>query len=129
MKRIDPFSPLDVRFISRTRWILLHDLIYHPTGEIVKKGLETDFASIPRLFHSLLDPFGRYAKPSIFHDDGYQHATERTEEMRKKIDDRFLEMMVMNGVPWIQRNLIHRAVRDFGSIVFHRKHEGPQNGS
>lgn len=121
----DPFSPLVVRFITKKRWILEQPLIYLPTGERVEAGLETDFSSIPQIFHSLLSPFGSYAKPSIFHDAGYELAAERTEAERKRIDDRFLEMMKASGVGWFTRNLIHRAVRDFGAIVFHRRRTTP----
>lgn len=113
-----------MRFITKRRWVLLKDLVYLPTGERVKAGLETDFASIPRIFWPLLSPFGKYAKPAIFHDDGYERALDRSEQERKIIDNRFLEMMKASGVNWFTRNLIHRAVRDFGAITFHREHSG-----
>jgi len=115
----EPFNSLDVRFISERRWILLHDLIYFPSGERVPKGFDTDFASIPKLFHGLLSPVGKYAKAAVFHDFGYTSPPARTEAWRKVYDDRFLEMMVASGVGWFTRNLIHRAVRDFGAIIFH----------
>jgi len=123
MPKRDPFSPLDVRFVTKRRWVLLKDLVFLPTWERVRAGLETDFASIPRMFWGLLSPFGKYAKAAIFHDAGYALAADRSEQERKILDDRFLEMMKASGVNWVTRNLIHRAVRDFGAIVFHRRHE------
>jgi hypothetical protein len=115
------FNNLDVRFISKKRWVLLRDLVFLPTGERVPAGYETDFASIPPMFHSFLSPFGKYGKAAVFHDHGYEHALERTEAERKRVDDRFLMMMKASGVNWFTRTLIYGRVRHFGALVFHKK--------
>ena len=120
-KKIEVFTHCDVRFHSRTDWELLADLVFMPTREVVKKGFRTDFASIPKIFHSLLSPFGSYGKAAIFHDEGYVNATVRNEAERKRIDDRFKMMMKADGVGWFLRTLIYGRVRHFGALVFYRK--------
>jgi hypothetical protein len=118
------FNNLDVRFISKKRWVLLRDLVFLPTGERVPAGYESDFASIPATFHGwpfYLSPFGKYAKAAWFHDHGYEHARERTEAERLRVDKRFLMMMKADGVNWFTRTLIYGRVRHFGALVFHKK--------
>lgn len=98
-------------------WYLDRPLTYvRGTGEIitVPTHFESDWASVPRLFWSLLPPFGSYGWASIVHD--WLYWTQRC--TRLAADDTLLEAMIATNVaPW-QRRLIYRAVRDFGWIAW-----------
>jgi len=98
-------------FADGTNWFLLSDLDYEiPDTDarvVVPAFFVTDFASIPRIFWSLLPTWGRYGPASVVHDYLYwdQQCT------REQADAIFLLAMIDNDVPWWQRTVIYRAVR------------------
>ncbi len=73
----------------------------------VPAGFVTDFASIPRIFWSLLSPTDlRYSKPAVVHDYGYQFGGvylrsggDRIPKpmKRKEVDRLFLDLMATQG--------------------------------
>ena len=69
----------------------------------------TDGASIPKMFHSLMGPFGSFFGASIIHD--YLYSPQNDQFDRYESDQIFLESMFNAGVPWWTRGVIHRAVR------------------
>jgi hypothetical protein len=75
----------------------------------VPTGFETDGASIPRVFWSILDPFGPYFKAAVIHDWLYSRHNRRF--TRAQSDELFKEAMFNNGLDWIRRELIYSAVR------------------
>jgi hypothetical protein len=75
----------------------------------VPAGFETDGASVPRMFWSILDPFGPYFKAAVIHDWLYSPHNRRF--TRAQSDELFLEAMRNNGLDWMRRELIYRAVR------------------
>jgi hypothetical protein len=78
----------------------------------VPAGTRTDGASIPRVFWSILSPFGNYFQAALPHD--YLYSPENTQLSRKAADEILLEGMVVLGVNPIRRFAIYRAVRMFG---------------
>lgn len=108
-------TPLYVEFTGKERWILLEGFEYHvgcyPSDEIIKvpSGFDTDFASIPRIFWSILHPTGLYGKAAVIHDYTYRHRLYS----RKKCDDIFLEGMKVLGVDSWKCFVIYWAVRLF----------------
>lgn len=78
----------------------------------VEAGYRTDFASIPRIFHRILPPTGRYGKAAVIHD--------WLCDVRPKLCSHivaanvFDEAMAVLGVPWITRKVMVRAVKWFG---------------
>ena len=83
---------------------------------LVKKGMVTDGASIPRFFwrfigHPLMGWILGHALP---HDALYM--AELME--RDKCDKFLLNSMVLAGVPWWKRNAVWSAVRLGGSLVW-----------
>ncbi len=114
-------TPLRVEAVDGKRWKLLEPFEYYTNtegvhkGEVitVPKGFCTDFASIPKLFWSLVGgPTGRYSKSAVIHDYLYYKQIFP----RKKADLIFLEGMKVLGVPWWKRRLMYRAVRLFAWI-------------
>jgi hypothetical protein len=82
----------------------------------VHRGFDTDGASIPRIFWSILSPFGPYFKAAVIHDWLYSPYNDTFD--REDSDLIFKEAMYNIGVDWFQREIIFRAVRLFGSSSF-----------
>jgi hypothetical protein len=112
---------ITVTKISGLEWELLKDITYvnDSISITAKKGFVTDFASIPRIFWSLVGSpaTGKYQKSSIIHDILY--VTESLS--RKECDNLFLEMLEAQGVSWWKRNIMYSAVRIGGCFVW-KKH-------
>ena len=118
------FTTLQVEFITPDKWLLLNDLKWtNGMGRtvIIPAGFDTDFASVPRLGQSIVRKLGSHTLPSVLHDWLYWSATERNEKVRKEADNTFLLAMEQEGTPWFTRNLMYRAVRDFGAVIFYKK--------
>lgn len=81
----------------------------------VPAGFITDGASIPKMFWSVLSPFGDYFAAAVVHD--YLYSPRNETYTRKESDLIFKEAMFNIGVPWYRRELIFRAVRMFGGIA------------
>jgi hypothetical protein len=79
-------------------------------------GAETDGASIPHIFWSLLEPFGPWFPAAIIHDHLY--SPRNTEYSRWESDYIFNEAMYNVGVPFAKRFIIYQAVRAFGGRAF-----------
>jgi len=78
----------------------------------ITKGYPTDFASIPRFLHRVINPIGPWGKPAVVHDflcDESPHScsSHRAAEI-------FLEGMEVLKVPKYKRRLMYRAVVMFG---------------
>ncbi len=113
------FEPI----IDSKFWLVKRGFTYHITSEygkdkiVIPVGFETDFASVPKLFWSIIPPWGRYGKAAVVHDYLYRTQT-RT---RKESDDIFLEAMgVLNVVVW-KRTIMYLAVRWFGWFAWRKQ--------
>ena len=118
------FSSLVVEHTGPNRWKLAVPLHYTPTDApsvVVPAGFECDLASIPRPFWSLLSPQGNYAKAAVLHDWLYTVAAPRSDAARLAADRAFLKAMKEEGVRWLARTIMYRAVRRFGGLVFYRR--------
>ena len=103
-------------------WYLVTDLIYQTkSGEIivVPKGFDTDLASIPQIFHSIIPVNGKHRAPAIVHDYLYV-VQDRT---RSEADTIFLEAMESVGVRWTQRYAMYWAVRIGGLFPWNKRTE------
>lgn len=118
-------TQLDVDY--RT-WRLEQPLVYEVGEEgsgreiLVHRLFETDGASIPRLFQSLLPTWGRYSRAAVIHDylynelrpGGTPHPEARD---RRSADAVFREAMEVSGVGLITRWVMWAAVRAFGFLA------------
>jgi hypothetical protein len=85
----------------------------------IPAGFLTDGASIPRVFHSLMGPFGSYFPAALAHDWLYTQASQQDlPTTRREADEIFQGGMHILGVPWLLRNTMHRAVRMFGWLSY-----------
>jgi hypothetical protein len=99
---------------------LVTPLIYHSdlldSNVIVPAKFETDFASIPRIFHSFVEVNGKHRAAAVVHD---YLCVYREQEMvsQRQADMVFLEAMEVLGVRWSQRRVLYMAVRVYQSIT------------
>lgn len=116
---------------SERVWILYESFSYDiggPGGDdtiIVPKGYETDFASIPRIFWSILPPSGKYRGAAVIHDYLYQNRGKfhpsKPALTRAQSDGVFLEAMKELKVPFAIRRVMWLAVRGFGWVSYPKK--------
>ena len=111
---------LDLKPLSDGRnWKLAHDFGFWSkrTGIItVPAGFKTDLASVPRIFWSLIPPFGRYDDAAVIHDWIYRTHIHT----RATADATLLLGMKIKRVPFIERWTIYLAVRAFGWLCWRR---------
>ena len=94
-----------------------NDIFYIP----ISRYYVTDFASVPRWLHWLIQPFGAHAEASIVHD--WLYAIGGDEAERKTADDVFYAALVQAGVARKRARLMYAAVRIFGERGFGRENE------
>lgn len=112
-------NPLDVR-VHNVEWKdkpfeLLTAFTYY-VGELgsdefitVPAGYRTDFASIPRVFHRLINPVGRHGKAAVVHDWLCDQSPKTVDHIRAA--DIFDEAMAVSGVPAARRRAMVLAVK------------------
>jgi len=105
-------------------WKVIEAFEYHvgneDSNEVIKvpEGFITDFASIPRIFWSIIGgPWGKYGYAAIVHDKIYWSK----ECSRKRADFIFLDAMKTLGVKRYRRNLMYWAVRIGARWVWKRR--------
>ena len=111
-------NPLIVKKLPSGLWETVESFEYRVGAEdseeviIVPRGMTTDFASVPRIFWTILPPDGKYTAASIIHDYLYREKTYS----RKRSDQIFLEGMEVLKVPSWKRYTMYYALRLFGFI-------------
>lgn len=107
-------------------WKLLQSFIYDVNEDEaieVPVGYVTDFATIPRVFWSILPPWGTYGKATVVHDylcTDKRITNLKTNEVRlcsrKEADKVFLEAMTVLNVNVVVRYVMFAAVRVYAII-------------
>lgn len=117
-------TPLIVKALDGSRWQVMEPFEYHVGKEdsteviTIPKWFITDFASIPRIFWTLVgSPTGRYSKAAVVHDWLYH----RQYYERNEADKIFLEAMQVLKVPWWKRRIMWLAVRVFGFLPWNKR--------
>lgn len=108
-----PESEVRVKELEESDWELLRILEYKGNRDHyeVPEGLETDFASVPRVFVWFLPRYGRYTKAAILHDYLWRNAVRTGELTLAEADGLFRRAMWELGVPFLRRWLMWGAVR------------------
>lgn len=107
---------------GETAWTLLEDFKFyldpgndHSETILLRAGLTTDFASIPRPLWWLYPPYDPvYGKAAVLHDGLYQARLYS----RLKCDKLFLEGMAILGASRFTRNVMYEAVRLCGASIY-----------
>lgn len=108
-------SPLVVEYLDEGKWRLTRSFEYRTeSGKVIRVpgGFTTDFASIPKIFWSILSPYGRWGKAAVVHDYLYFINKEYT---RKQADDIFKEAMGVLRVNWLVKGIMYQVVRLLGN--------------
>lgn len=77
-------------------------------GVTIHKDFETDLASVPRIFWTIIPPYGKYTKSAIKHDFNCFYA--KSYEERKSADLEFREDLKFLGVRPLRVWLMYKAV-------------------
>jgi len=102
--------------IGKNIWINLEQFVYHvgsyPSKEIiiVPIGYITDFATVPRIFWTVISPVDRHAKAAVIHDFLYDYPECYS---RKEIDEIFLEALNVLDIKSWKKNCLFYGVRLF----------------
>lgn len=106
---------LVVEKVGKMTWLTIRPFIYFGTHQVTVPELTlTDFASVPKIFWSVIPPDGQYAQACVLHDYLYQtHLLTREET-----DKLFLEAMETLKVASWKRNVMFWAVRLFGQQAY-----------
>lgn len=116
-------NPLKVQWLHGRIWQTIAPLGFRDGKNlwVVPIGFVTDFASIPRLFWTLIgSPAGPYVAAAVLHDFFY-----RAQLIPKPEADRtFLTAMQSLGVGTVRRTIIYLAVKFFG---WHAWHDNKRN--
>ena len=120
--QVSPFAEGDY-------WFLTQDLDYDilNTGVVVtvRRGFVTDFASVPRLFWTLLPPWGKYGPPAVVHDFLYWDQGCS----REQADRIMMLAMQESGVGSFRMGLIHAALRIGGAFAWSSNRSAREEGT
>jgi len=112
-----PVNPLFVSRFADPIYFLTQPITWRPDpgqedvqAVTVPTGFVTDFASIPRIFWSLLKPDGNYAWAAVVHD--YLYWTQGTS--KDVADKTLLYAMEDFGISTLTKQSIYQAVHLFG---------------
>lgn len=130
-------NPIKVEFLDDKPGLikLLQDIIFVDNEGrnctykvfIAPKGMESDGASVPRVFRSAFSVFGFYLKAVILHD----FISQKGIPSRKEGDALFKRAMASLDkhsnsrnklLGWSKRNLMFRAVRAGGWMIWRKRH-------
>ncbi len=78
---------------------------------ITPTGYVTDFASIPRLVHWIISPFGKHAEAAVIHDWLYTMGRKGDAKARLVADKTFVKALKLLQVSWFKRQIMYWAVR------------------
>lgn len=87
---------------------------------VVPVGFKTNFASIPRIFRSLIEPTGKWTNASVLHDYLYEYGYKMGVS-RKQADKLFYDAMIDSSVARITANVMWFCVRAFAYFHYKRK--------
>ncbi len=111
-----PFRPgtvVDVEQADDKNWKLLREIEYAGNTDTftAPRDMETDFASVPRVFVWLLPRYGHYTAAAIIHDYLWRRAVPAKKLSLHDADGIFRRIMKEQGVPFLQRWVMWAAVR------------------
>ncbi len=79
----------------------------------IPESFTTDFASVPRIFWSIIPPDGKWSQSAVLHDYLYSKHGKLEDKTysRKQCDKIFLNAMHVLDVSYLRRMTMYRAVR------------------
>lgn len=125
-------APLLRGFVDGENWMILSPMIHEigansPYVVIVPRGFVTDLASIPQplqLLRGRNPNTARYANAAMLHDYLYW----RQDCTRSQADNIMAIAMMEAGISFLERRLVHEAVRQFGQAAWDQNRRARQSG-
>jgi Protein of unknown function (DUF1353) len=113
MTGFSPGAKVVVEELDDNNWMVREPFSYTGKTETfrIECGMETDFASVPRVFVWFLPRYGRYTLAAILHDYLWQHRASTGAMDYIDADGTFRRAMRELGVPFLQRWMMWAAVR------------------
>jgi Protein of unknown function (DUF1353) len=120
-------TPLRMQKLAAQRWLLIDDLAYRTAllrgVFVVPRGVQTDLASIPRVFWTLFPKEDLYDAAAVVHDAAYagmlRSSVGPVHLTKAWADELFREAMRASGVAAWRAELMYRAVSWFGDPAAH----------
>lgn len=114
---ITPLALIGLR--GKNRYRLTNPLVYITINDqmfVVPRLFITDFATIPRIFLSIIDDDeARIRDAAVLHDFLYSaHSSPDQLVTRLRADQLLIESMLTLGAPWWMRVMVYAAVRVAG---------------
>ena len=113
-------TKLLVKDLMNGKFELFSDYVYKTKEYLIKvpKGFVTDYASIPKLFRTVVLPYGKHSGASVIHDWLYSSMCN-LDISREKADKIFLEILKEEKSKiFLLRIVMYIAVRKFGRSRF-----------
>ena len=112
-------TKLLVKDLMNGKFELFSDYVYKTKEYLIKvpKGFVTVYASIPKLFRTVVLPYGTHSGASVVHDWLYS-SNCNLDISRERADKIFLEILKEEKVNFLLRILMYIAVRKFGRSRF-----------
>lgn len=115
LPKLDPISDKDETWSVCDNWV---SQLVQGKAVVIRKGLVTDGASIPRFFWRFIGhPMMQWLLPHALPHDALYAAEALS---RSECDDFLLTSMKLADVPWWKRNAIWSAVRLGGWAVWNK---------
>lgn len=105
---------VDMDYFALLSALTWQDRLNKAVSVSVPRGFVTDFASVPRLFWSLVPPIGRYGFAALFHDYAYWQQTTDRKAADRLFRDTMTELKVSPFTCW----LLYSSVRLFGGFAW-----------
>lgn len=113
-------------------WVLRkrfsYDVGEEGSGETVKvpAGFITDFASVPRVLWTLVPKWGKYGNAAVIHD--YLYWVQPEEYSKDRVDEIFLESMLVLGVGRAKAKTLYYAVSICGGLSWNANKKAKSKG-
>jgi hypothetical protein len=126
-------TELELKYLDGKKWEILAPFEYcvgAPNGwpiVTIPRGFITDFASIPRMFWSILPPTGKYGKAAVVHDWLYRYPRLQFIKdgslvlvSKELCDAIFDEAMEVLGVGSVTRSILYCGVHLGGGSTWRK---------
>lgn len=120
------YSEYASKKLKKDYWVVKRSFIYFINDKndyvYVPKGYLTDGASVPRIFWSIIPPWGKYGQSCVLHDylceyPYYFNDLTSYTLNRKKVNTIFNDAMKATDVPKFTRSLIYSGVELYRKTI------------
>lgn len=124
-----PYSKMKGHFVQIGDWSIKCGFDNQQTTFVVPSKQSTDFASIPRVMHSLITPLSNSIYAAVLHDYLYRNpsAPNANSVTKQQADRIFYWGLRAKGVSKLLSGMMYRGVWLLGSFSYKREHGNTSN--